>query len=179
MGGGIIIPGDYDDWKFLALAKSGAGAPQRNSINGAGCRVWSLANGDGVEADGNQVPHDYAEGTDITPHLHWSVTVTGVYTGTWTMRYVDRLSVATGSALLAEKTITIPISGTYTANEMQTANFSAVIAGVVATVPRRISSIIHADLILSLSAAAGRCQLEGWDCHYIKDRLGSSQITTK
>ncbi len=171
----IINPTDYDDFRWVGQGKAtGPNNPARTGINGTGIEVWEFTTGKILHSDSNQLPHDYKEGTDIIPHLHWCPSTTGTYTGTWTMRYVDYLDAANGTALLAQKTITISFNAAMTAFQMQSADFSAVIAGA----GRKISSMIHANLELTLTAGTS-CFLNGWDGHYQKDRLGSVQPTSK
>jgi hypothetical protein len=143
-------------------------------MGGGTTEVWEFANAKILHSDGNQLPHDYEEGSDIIPHLHWAPSTTATYTGTWTMRYIDYLTVGNGAALQAQKTITITFNSAMTALQMQTADFSAVIAGA----GRGISSIIHCSLELTLTAGTS-CFLNGWDGHYKKNTLGSRTATAK
>lgn len=170
-----ISPTDWDDWRWVGLGKgTGVNNPARTPINGYECEVWEFANGKLLHCDGNQIPHDYEEGTDITAHIHWVPSTTGLYTGTWTLKYSGWLDAATGTAMSAETTITAAFNASMTAFQMQSQNFSAVIAGA----GRKISSMLNISLSLSLTSGAS-CFLVGFDGHYKKDRLGSKQITSK
>lgn len=175
MAGGIVIPGDYDDWRWTASAASPPSSPaDLRAVNGTSVLAWTFTNGEALNFPDQQIPHDYLEGSDIVTHLHWCPTTTATYTGTWTLEIVDWLSVATGSAIQAIKTTTIAFNSAMTAWQCQTADFSAVLSGT----NRKISSCLHARLSLALSAGTS-CQLIGLDGHYLKDRLGSTQIATK
>jgi hypothetical protein len=165
----------YDDWRWSGLGKgTGPSNPTRSVMNGGTTEVWEFTSGKTLHSDGNQIPHDYKEGTDIVPHLHWCPSTTGTYTGTWTMKYQEYLSVANGTALSAERTITAAFNASLTAFQMRSQDFSAVLAGA----GRTISSIVHCSLTLTLSAGTS-CFLNGWDGHYEKDALGSIAITGK
>ena len=175
MSGGILVPGDFDDWRWVGVAKATSPTnPARTLINGYSMEVWEFTNGKTLHSDGNQMPHDYKEGTEIVPHLHWSPSTTETYTGTWTMKWCEYLTVANGTALSSEYTATVAFNSAMTAFQMQSADFSANMVGT----NRKISSIAHMSLTLALSAGTS-CFLHGWDGHYIKDRLGSKQITAK
>jgi hypothetical protein len=125
-----------------------------------------------------QLPHDYAEGTDIVPHIHFIPTVTGVYSGAWTMVFTGHLSAATGEPKEAQLTTTATLTGlSLTAGQMQSIDFAANIPGA----GRKISSMATALLSLNLTAApgSGKLALAGFDGHYQVDSLGSRQILVK
>jgi hypothetical protein len=165
----------YDDWRWAPTGKAtGPNNPARTAINGASEEVWEFTNGKILHADGNQLPHDYKEGTDIIPHIHWCPSTTGTYTGTWTMKYVGWLSMANGEPIEVERTVTVSFNAAMTAFQNQSADFSAVIPGA----GRKISSVIHASLTLTLTAGTS-CFLNGWDGHYLVDGFGSSSPGTK
>ena len=173
---GIIInPTDYDDWRWTGSAA----APSTNpadlaEVNGSDVFAWRFTNGETLMFPDQQLPHDYKEGTDLFPHLHWCPSTTATYTGTWTLEYVDWLDAASGSAIQAKKTITAAFSASLTAYQMQSQLFSDVLTGT----NRKISSIVHAKLTLTLSAGTS-CFLLGLDAHYQKDRLGSTSPIAK
>jgi len=172
---GILIPGDYDDWRWTGSAAAPPSSPAALAeVNATGIYAWEFTNGEALFFPDQQLPHDYKEGTDLIPHLHWMPSTTATYTGTWTLEVIYHLSVATGTALSAKETTTIAFNSAMTAFQMQSANFSATLTGT----NRKISSILHARLSLALSAGAS-CFLNGLDAHYLKDRLGSTAATAK
>lgn len=176
MAGGIVIPGDYDDWRWGGTGVNPPGAPAAAVLTQVNPNEWHwvFTNNSTMVFTDKQIPHEYKEGTDMQPHIHWTPTSTGTYTGTWTLYITSWLSVATGSARQSLQTVTASFNSSMTAGQVQTANFSAVMPGT----GRKISSIATFTLVLSLSSGAG-CALLGLDGHYIKDRLGSKQITAK
>lgn len=176
MGGGIIIPGDYDDWRWAGSGVNPPGYPAPAVLTQyfSGPWLWSFADGSTMAFPDQQIPHDYAEGTDIVPHIHWVPKAGGIYTGVWTLTFYGWLSAAQGTAEEAPLVLTAAFDGSVNTGEVQTQNFSAVIPGL----NRKISSM--ASLTLSLAQTAGdACGLVGLDGHYLKDRLGSKLITTK
>jgi hypothetical protein len=172
----IINPTDWDDWRWAGNAVNPPGAPSPAVLTeiATGEWAWLFTNNNTMAFPDQQIPHDYAEGTDIVPHIHWTPTTTATYTGTWTAVITDWLSAANGSAKQAQTTITAAFNAAMTAGQMQSQDFSANLTGT----NRKISSMATITLSLALSAGTG-CALRGFDGHYRKDRLGSVQITSK
>ena len=171
----IISPTDYDDWRWTGSAAAPPSNPAALAdVNSTGIYAWEFTNGEALFFPDQQLPHDYKEGTDLVPHIHWMPSTTAAYTGTWTLEFIDHLSAATGAALQAKTILTASFNAAMTAFQQQTANFSANITGT----NRLISSTLHARLSLALSVGTA-CFLNGLDAHYQKDRLGSASITSK
>jgi hypothetical protein len=166
----------YTDWRWAGSGVNPSGAPAAATLTEVNANEWLyvFANNSVMAFPDQQIPHDYAEGTDLVPHLHWAPTTTDTYTGTWTLVVTSWLSVATGSGRQAAQTTTISFNAAMTAGQMQSADFSAVLSGA----DRRISSCLTATLKLALTSGTG-CALLGLDAHYRKDRLGSARITSK
>lgn len=174
---GIIInPTDYDDWRWAGSGVNPPGAPAPAVLTEIQSNQWSwlFVNNNVMAFPDQQIPHGYAEGTDLIPHIHFSPTTSATYTGTWTVVITDWLSSATGSARQAQTTLTAAFNAAMIAHQMQSIDFSAVLTGV----NRKISSMLTATLSLSLSAGTS-VYLNGLDAHYKSDRLGSTQATSK
>ncbi len=170
-----LINADYGDWRWAGSAGAPPSSPAALAdVNGTGILAWEFTNGESLHFPDQQLPHNYSEGTVLTPHLHWMPSTSATYTGTWTLEVIYHLSNVTGAALSAKETTTIAFNSAMTAWQMQTANFSATLTGT----NRKISSILHARLSLALSAGTS-CFLNGLDAHYEIDRLGSALITAK
>jgi hypothetical protein len=172
----IVSPTDYDDWRWGGTGVNPPGAPAAANLTEVQADEWLyvFTNNSVMAFPDQQLPHDYAEGTDLVPHIHWCPTTSATYTGTWTLLVTSWLGVATGSARQAKQTTTVAFNTAMTAGQMQSADFSSVLTGV----NRTISSCLTATLKLALSAGSG-CALLGLDAHYQKDRLGSAKITSK
>ena len=171
----IVSPQDWDDWRWSGRARIGGGtAPAFDNFAGTGVYCWQFVNGRELHCSDLQLPHDYAEGTDLQPHIHWMQTTDGVYEGTWTLDVVSWLSAAPDTIMEDKLTLTSGFETLGFANAMHTQNFNDVIPGL----GRKISSIIHARLRLTLTSGT-RCALGGLDAHYQKDRFGSRTATAK
>jgi hypothetical protein len=172
----IISPNDYDDWRWAGSGVNPPGAPSAAALSEIATNEWHwlFTNGNVMVFPDQQIPHDYAEGTEIVPHIHFASTTSATYTGTWTMIITDWLSIADGSARQAQQTITAAFNKAMVAHEAQLLNFSANMTGT----NRKISSCSTMYLSLALTAGAS-LYLLGLDGHYQKDRLGSKNITSK
>jgi hypothetical protein len=175
MSGGILIPGDWDDWRWGGRAQQVSGGPNPgfSEIDSTGVYGYFFSDGDVLQFHDLQLPHTYKEGTDLVPHIHFCASTTATYTGTWTLDFVGWLDI--GSAVKSTKqTVTAAFDESMTAWQAKSIDFSAVITGV----DRKISSCAFARLSLALSAGTS-CLMLGLDAHFQVDRLGSTEITTK
>ena len=172
----FFAPPGYDDWRFAGTGVNPPGAPvaavlteiQANQWN------WQFGNLAVMAFPDQQIPHTYAEGTDLIPHIHFAPTTSATYTGTWTAVFTDWLSPTSGSARQAQATVTAAFNAAMTAHQMQSLDFSAVLTGV----GRKISSMLTATLSLTLSAGPA-VYLLGFDAHFKLDSLGSVNPTSK
>jgi hypothetical protein len=177
MAGGILIPGDYDDWTWAGTPvdpPGGIGPAVLTQIGTTGTYAYRFADNDTMVFPDQQIPHDYKEGTDIVPHIHFISDAAGTYTGTWTLTYSELIGAGSGITLNTPAAITASFNRAFGQFESETINFSAVMSGT----GRTISSMATFTLTLTLSAGSGLF-LFGLDGHYLKDRLGSKEITTK
>lgn len=167
----------YDDWRWGAQIRSDGPTSARAVFTQIGTRnAWAylFTNGDNAYSSDNQIPHDYKEGTDIQPHVHFSPSTTGTYTGTWTMHFSGWLTAGNGEPIESELTFTAAFNQAMTQHSGYSFNFDGVISGL----GRKISSMCCTHLNLALTSGAGLF-LIGWDGHYRKDRIGSRNITSK
>lgn len=168
---------DWTDWQWAGQGVNPPGpiaAATIDQIGATGVYCYKFINGDAMAFHDLQIRHNYAEGTDIPMHIHWTPSTTAVYTGTWTLKYCDWLSTSAGAAMQGPTTITATFNAAVTATQQQYSMFNNPIAGA----GRKISSTAHAILTLSLTAGAS-CFLNGLDGHYQIDRMGSRTPTTK
>ena len=106
----LVLPvADYDDWRWAGAGVNPPGAPVAAVLTQVETDEWHyvFANNSTMAFPDQQIPHDYEEGTDIVPHLHWFPTTTATYTGVWTMVFTGGLSVAPGTAKSAPLTRTL------------------------------------------------------------------------
>ncbi len=176
MAGGILIPGDYDDWLWAGDGVNPPGAPVAAVLTEVQTDEWHWVFGNNavMAFPGQQVTHRYKEGTDIQPHIHWCPTTSATYSGTWTMVATLWLDAGNGTARPSPITLTAAFNAAVTAGTSVVQNFSNVIPGT----NRKISSCGTITLKLALSSGAG-CALLGFDGHHLCDRVGSRNITSK
>lgn len=170
----LTISGDYKDWSWVGNAAPNPTNPATFAdYNSTGIYAWKFINGESLQFPSNQINHDYKEGTNLVPHIHWAPSTSATYTGTWVLDIVDYPSVATGTA-----STTVSMSANFnsamTAYQMQSQDFSSTLSGT----NRKVSSIIHAKLRLVLSSGTS-CFVNGLDAHYLADRIGSTSKNTK
>jgi hypothetical protein len=139
---------------------------------------WVFADEAAMAFPDLQIPHDYLEGSNIVPHIHFIPTTPGIYAGAWTMVFTGHLSAANGNTPEATLATTAPLTGlTLGAGEMSSIDFLAVIPGL----NRKISSLgtILLSLNLTTVPGGGGLALAGFDGHYQTDSIGSRQILVK
>lgn len=174
MSGGITIPGDWDDWVWSGSATAPSTNPATMAeISTTGIYGWRFIDGKGLHLPSCQLSHRYLEGSAIEAHIHWFPETTATYTLTWTLEFVDWLSVSSGSAMQSKTTLTAAVNRSVTAFQMQTESF----ANITGT-NRKISSMANFKLSLAMTAGTA-CFLGGVDGHFQIDRMGSRQSTSK
>jgi hypothetical protein len=176
----LAAASSWDDVKWLGTGVNPPGAPVSAELTEVATDkwLWAFADSAVMAYPEHQNPHDYLEGSDMQPHLHWTPTITGTYGGTFTLVYNGWKSAADGTLSETQTTLTLAIaSGTYTAGTLYTQNFSGVITGL----DRKISSLATITLKLALPTkpSGGLICLAGFDGHYQKDAFGSVTATSK
>ena len=168
---------DWDDWNWLGLGVNPAGAPSPAELTEVttGEWHWVFGNGNTMAFPGAQIPHMYAEGTDIIPHAHIAATTAAAATGTLTARFFGILSPGNDVAPEAELVLTAAVS--LPANKARY-GYLITFDNVIPGLNRKISSCATLTLSYALTTGAGII-LRGFDGHYQKDRLGSRQSTSK
>jgi len=166
----------WNDWRWAGAGVNPPGVPSPAVLTEIATDWWSwlFTNNNVLAFHDLQIPHDYAEGTDIIPHIHWCPTTTATYTGTWTLTINSWLLAANGEPRETPLVVTQAFNAAMTQYQMQSADFSANLLGA----GRKISSMATATLSLSLSAGAG-CALLGLDGHYQVDGHGSREVLAK
>lgn len=171
----LTVP-NYDDWRWAGTGVNPPGALNPAVLTEISTNEWAwlFVNNTVMAFPDQQLPHDYAEGTNLQPHIHWTPTNSTTYTGTWTVVITDWLSATTGAAKQAQTTLTAAFNAAMIAGQMQSQDFSGVLTGV----NRTISSMCTVTLSLALTSGTG-CALRGFDAHYQVNTLGSRLITAK
>jgi len=168
--------GSFDDWRWAGSGVNPPGVPVAAILTQVQPDEWHWVFGNNavMAFPDQQITHEYQEGADGVPHIHWFPTTSGLYVGTWTTVFTSWLSVANGSPRQAPIVTTASFNANLVAGECVSQDFSSVISGL----NRKISSVATLTLKLALTSGVG-CGLLGFDGHMFKDRPGSRQVNTK
>lgn len=155
----------------------GATAPGNFTIPGTGLVIKSFTGTAAAQsAHGTlEILHDYKEGSDIIPHIHWCPTTTGAGDVKWQLEY----SWANGGGTITTSTTisaTATVSGTV-ANE-QRLNFPT-ITGTGKTIGSRFVYRLFRDPADGADTYAADAGAFDFGIHYLMDTVGSRQVTTK
>ena len=171
-----LYNGVYDDLRFAAAAINPPGLasdPSRDSDDGCFLFSATLINLITIQA---QMPHEWAEGTPIVLHLHWSPTNTNTGNVLWRVEYkiANVGEVFPGSRTTAD----VLSAGSGTADMHQIAAWAEVpMTGKKISCMIRIKiSRIGNEVTDTYNANA---KLNEFDIHYMKDGLGSVQEYVK
>jgi len=180
--GTIKCAGDattFNDINISGLALgTGPAAPSIISLNSTGVLAYAFI-GTGVLADelhgSIEALHDYLEGSDIVPHVHWCPTTNDAGDVKWQLEYIwiSRTGTITGST-----TIDVTTAAGGTAWVLKRSDFPAV-SGANRQIGDRFMFRIFRD-------PADLADTYGFDAaildvgiHYQKDTMGSRGVTTK
>lgn len=125
-----------------------------------------------------QMPHGWKQGSDITPHIHWTIAASGSASGAenvkWDLTY-SWASIGSSFPAATSDSITIDVQND-TADDHMFDNFTAI------SNSETLSSILICSLTRDVSVAndyGDDAYLVEIDFHYELDTVGSRQITTK
>lgn len=123
-----------------------------------------------------QIPHTYKEGSNITPHIHWTPEDNGAGNVRWVLTYSWA---NVGSAFPAESTDTQVFACDTVTDKHQVDGFTA-ISGTGKTISSMLlCSIQREDSDASDTYDSKDAYLLEIDFHFEKDTVGSRQILTK
>lgn len=148
--------------------------PSRDS--GDGCLLFSAAADERIFVI-MQMPHDWKEGSNIIPHIHWSPTNTNTGTTEWELEWQIANIDGTFSGSWSDDTLNDDGDGV--TDKHQCASFSEIdMSG------HTLSCIIKFRLWRRGSTGGdddynANAKLLEFDIHYQKDSLGSREETTK
>jgi hypothetical protein len=179
-GSKLVRQPAWDDTMVPALSvKTGAAAPTLGAFGPSGSIQTYLFQPSSQNDQcwfGIQMPHDWQEGTNIRPHVHWAPTTTGSGAVMWGLEY----TFANINAVFpAPTTIYCTGSAAGVAWTHQITGFTDEISGSGKTLScvmmcRLFRNATHGD-----DTYAANCAMIGFDCHYIKNSLGSTQELVK
>lgn len=179
--GTLVMTGNatvYNDINMsVNVLNPGATAPGTWTIPGTALVIRAFT-GTAAEQSAHgslEILHDYKEGTDIVPHLHWCPTTTGAGNVKWQLEYSWLNG---GSTVTTSVTTSVTVAAPGVIGQEQRTSFPA-ISGVGKTIGSRFVFRLFrnpADAADTYGADAGAFDI---GIHYEIDTIGSRQITTK
>lgn len=167
----------WDDLRFPAQAINPVGSAAPPSVDTADGTLLFSATQTNVIAGIAQLPHKWAEGTAVYPHVHWSPTTTNVGNVAWRVEYEAQDIGGTFVGFTASDTLE---ASDGTAEKHQIHSLAA--AGIDMT-GKKVSTIIKWKLSRiggdGTDTFTGSARLLELDFHYEIDSLGSSAETVK
>jgi hypothetical protein len=122
-----------------------------------------------------EIPHDYKEGTELIPHVHWSPTTADTGNIVWGLEYTKA---GDGVTFPATATITTtPTAASAVINQLNRLDFKAIPGDGV-----KIGDVIAFRLYRQNGGTdtfTGNAFLHSFGFHYQIDTIGSRQITIK
>jgi hypothetical protein len=123
-----------------------------------------------------QIPHDYKEGSDVTPHVHWAPEDNTAGNVRWALEYEWQ---NIGTAYAGTTTITVDAASPAVAKQHAVGTFSA-ITGTGKTISSMMLCRLYRNSSHANDTLTGKkAYLLEFDLHYQKDTMGSRQISTK
>lgn len=122
-----------------------------------------------------EILHDYKEGTDIIPHLHWCPTTTGAGDVKWQLEYIWIDSAGT---LSGSQTISVTVAASGTAGKCERTNIG-VLSGTGLKIGSRLLFRLFRNPADAADTYAADAACFDIGVHYERDTLGSRSVTTK
>lgn len=158
--------------------KNGVSAPSDWTIPGTSLSIKSfIGTGSTIQSayGSAEILHDYKEGTDITPHLHYCPTTTGTGNIKWQMEYawINR-----GGTISASTTLSAVVAASGIVGNTNIASFPAISGSNMKMGSRFVFRIFRdpADAADTYAADAGVTDV---GIHYKKDAMGSREVGSK
>lgn len=161
----------------IALTRAAANRPDLTTINGTNILTYAFDGGGSLEELhwGTEIQHDYKEGTDIWPHIHFYPTTDAVGDIKFTLEYYIK---SRGVATVQGTTSFVTSSGG-TAWEEIRIDFDDVIDGTNLTIADQAHFRIFRDSSDAQDGYTNDVAIATVGYHYEVDTVGSRQITTK
>lgn len=178
-----VSPAEWkdDNLDISTLATGLLDNPDIIAFNETGIEVPAFAGASppagGVEqvCSCREIQHDYKEGTDITPHIHWYPTTTDAGNVVWQLEY---LIVRGGVIVGGSTTITVTQAAGGTAWLQKRADWTAIDGADL-----KIGDQIHFRLFRDYTHESDTYEFDAavatFGFHYQVDSLGSASIVTK
>jgi len=169
----------FNDINISGLALgTGPAAPAVIAINGTGILTYAFI-GTGVLADelhgSLENLHDYLEGSDIVPHVHWCPTTADAGNVKWQIEYIW---ISRTGTITTSTTIAVTTAAGGTAWTLKRSDFPTV-DGTGRNIGDRFMFRIFRDPADAADTYAHDAAILDVGIHYEKDTMGSRGITTK
>lgn len=179
--GTVVFAGDATVWKdeypqLLAIPRGGGNTPGTIDLDNTSIQVYAFDGGVTTEElHGKfEVQHDYKEGTNPVPHIHWYPTDNSAGDVTWFGEYWARK----GSGYLASGTLQTVQSAGGTAWVERRVNFPE-LDGSNLEIATQVHVRLYRDPTYSGDTYSSDAAIGTFGWHYQVDTIGSRQITTK
>jgi hypothetical protein len=180
--GTVVFNGDATVWDDLRVpgtsVQKGASAPDLVSFLGAGNVMVNAFDGGATTEQvffSIQLPHSYKEGSDITPHVHWSPINANAGNVKWQLEYSWA---NVNDTFPAVTTISVVDATDTTAWKHQLAGFSA-ISGTGKTLSSMLVCRLFRDPSDGDDTYGSDAAFLEFDVHFEIDTVGSRQILSK
>jgi len=169
----------FNDINISGLALgTGPAAPAIIAINATGILTYAFI-GTGVLADelhgSLETLHDYLEGSDIVPHVHWCPTTNDAGNVKWQIEYIW---ISRTGTITTSTTIAVTTAAGGTAWTLKRSDFPTV-TGTNRQIGDRFMFRIFRDPADGSDTYAFDAAILDVGIHYAKDMMGSRGITTK
>lgn len=159
----------------VSLRAGASNQPTLVNLNTTTILVLSFASNQINEVSGAvELQHDYKEGEDIVPHVHWYPETTDTGVVRWGLEYY----IVEDGTVLGNGTIYSEQSASGTAWDEQRADFSA-IDGSSFTIGSQVHFRFFRDGTHVNDTFTGNSSIGTFGIHYPIDTIGSRQITSK
>lgn len=180
--GTLLFTGDATVWddinKSLLPLTTGASVPDIIAVNGDS--ILKVRSFDGVTVteelgESLEIIHNYMEGTNIVPHVHWCPTTSDAGNVKWQLRYmwIDREGVFESGA-----TISVVAAAGGVAWKEQRTNFPE-ISGTGKHIGSRFIFILFRDPTDAADTYTHDAAAFDFGIHYQIDTIGSRGVTAK
>jgi hypothetical protein len=122
-----------------------------------------------------EILHNYREGSDIIPHVHWCATTTGAGNVVWQLEYAW---INGGGTITTSTTVTVTVATTTVVGQEVRTSFGA-ISGTGKTMGGRFVFRLFRDPAHASDTYGADAATMDFGIHYEIDTVGSRTVTGK
>lgn len=174
--------GDATNWNDINMSllplATGANVPSIIAVNSATYMKVRAFNGVGTLNElgaGCELLHDYKEGSDIIPHVHWAPTTNGSGNVKWQLAY---MWVERDGTFASETVISVTATTPGVAWKEQRSSFPA-ISGAGKHIGARFHFVLFRNPADAADTYAADAAAFDFGIHYERDTIGSRGVTSK